>query len=73
MNTCDDPTVPASPKRATCAAARARDTFMVRVGQVGRSSHRCEFTSPLFPLALILAADGTLAAELRPMVGRIQA
>lgn len=44
---------------AYCASRRAQATFHVRVGQVGRSTHRCQLTLPLFPLWLILDADGT--------------
>ena len=41
---------------------RARATFFLRIGQTKRATERrCQFTMPLFPLALILQADGTLA------------
>jgi len=41
-------------------SARAR--FFVRVGQAGRAAKRYDpFTRPLFPLALIMAAEGLLA------------
>lgn len=53
--------------------ARARDGFHVRVGGVGRATKRCEHTAPLFPLWLILDADGTLAGDLAPLVERTQA
>lgn len=46
---------------------------MVRVGGVGRSSRRCEYTRPLFPLVLILDADGTLRNDARRLVERVQA
>jgi hypothetical protein len=52
---------------------RARAEFFVRVGQVGRRSRRCEQTLPLFPLWLILDADGTLARELASVVERTRA
>ena len=52
---------------------RARGHFFIRVGGVGRATHRCEHTLPLFPLWLILDADGTLASEMRPIVERTQA
>jgi hypothetical protein len=51
----------------------ARGGFMVRVGGVGRSSRRCEYTAPLFPLWLILDADGTLTDDMRGLVKRTQA
>lgn len=54
-------------------AQRARGGFHARVGQVGRSTHRCEFTLPLFPLVLILDADGTLTEEAKPLVDMVQA
>jgi hypothetical protein len=40
---------------------RAADAFFLRVDEVGETARRCERTLPLFPLVLILAADGTLA------------
>ena len=52
-----------SQSRALKAAAR----FHLRVGQVGRidDQRRDDYTLPLFPLMLILAADGTLAEDVR--------
>jgi len=54
---------------------RAIATFMVRVGQVGRTARRkrCEHTLPLIPLVLILDADGTLRGDARELVERIAA
>jgi hypothetical protein len=52
---------------------RARAEFFVRVGAIGALPQRCEATLPLFPLWLILDADGTLARELAPIVERTQA
>lgn len=54
---------------------RAIGGFMVRVGQVGRTARnkRCEHTLPLFPLVLILDADGTLASECRWLVDMVSA
>jgi hypothetical protein len=52
---------------------RARSAFHVRIGQVGRATRRCERTLPLFPLVLILDADGTLAREVRHLVEKVQA
>lgn len=49
-------------------AARASDTFFVRIGQIGQATERDERTLPLFPLWLILDADGTLAPECRVIV-----
>lgn len=48
---------------------------MLTVGQVGRTARRrrCEFTAPLFPLVLILDADGTLRHDCRTIVERINA
>lgn len=43
--------------------------FFVRVGQAGRArSIRDPFTRPLFSLALILDAEGMLAAQARQLV-----
>jgi hypothetical protein len=52
----------------------ARATFFARVGAAGRldDRQRDDYTLPLFPLWLILDADGTLAQELRPLVDRTQ-
>ena len=33
---------------------------------------RCQWTAPLFPLVLILEADGTLAPDARRLAERIQ-
>lgn len=52
---------------------RAMHTFMVRIGQHGRATQRCEHTAPLFPLALILDADGTLRDEAKPLVELVAA
>jgi hypothetical protein len=48
---------------------------MVRVGQVGRTSRRvrCEHTMPLFPLVLILDADGALRDDTRELVELVRA
>jgi hypothetical protein len=55
-----------SEKTARQKAQSSRAAFFVRIGQVGRASdaHRDDETLPLFPLCLILEADGTLAKEL---------
>lgn len=52
-------------------ARKARDTFFAKVG--GTRGKRCDHTLPLFPLWLILDADGTLAADLKPLLERTQA
>lgn len=52
---------------------RARNSFHVRIGGVRKATRRCECTAPLFPLWLILDADGTLAHGLAPLVERTQA
>lgn len=52
---------------------RAASRFFVRVEQHGCATHRCEWTLPLFPLLLIMDADGTLNAHVLELVGRIQA
>ena len=45
-------------------ARQASDRFFAGVGRLRRSSEaRCIHTLPLFPLALILEADGTLARD----------
>lgn len=56
-------------------ARRACSVFMGRIGQVKRTARRqrCEFTAPLFPLWLILDADGSLAGDLKPLVERTHA
>ena len=44
----------------SCAAR-----FFLRIGQVGRAApKRDEYTAPLFPLTLILEAEGLLARDL---------
>jgi hypothetical protein len=47
---------------------RAAGRFFVRVGQAGTGPQRCENTLPLFSLALILDADGTLAEDARHLI-----
>lgn len=48
----------------------AAATFMVRVGQVGRSTEiRDTFTRPLFSLAMILEADQTLSESAARALG----
>ena len=64
MDTLYDPRSPAD---------RARGEFFLKIGAVGKANERCEHTLPLFPLWLILDADGTLAPELAPLVQRTQA
>ena len=40
---------------------RGRAAFFLRIGQVKQATERrCQYTMPLFSLALILDADGTL-------------
>ena len=51
--------------KSSAAAAR----FFVRIGQAGRANEiKDTFTRPLFPLPLILAADGTLAPDAQHLV-----
>jgi hypothetical protein len=67
--------------RLTCGASRqaasrrARSAFFVRIGGVARTARakRCDHTLPLFPLWLILDADGTLPGSLRELVRRTKA
>jgi hypothetical protein len=48
----------------------AASRFFIRIGQVGRASEpRDPYTLPLFPLVLILDADGSLAADARHLLG----
>ena len=48
--------------------------FFQRIGQVKTATERrCQFTEPLFPLWLILDADGTLADDARHLVEQTQA
>lgn len=61
----------ASPRQRTSAA---RSVFMERVGKVGRvNDRRCQHTLPLFPLWLILDADGTLSRDVAGLVEGTQA
>jgi len=59
----------------TTAEYRAfRSAFFMRVAQVKTSTERrCEWTQPLFPLALILDADGTLADRARHIAEKVRA
>lgn len=52
--------------KANKAAAR----FFLPIGQIGRANERFnnDLTMPLFPLWLILDADGTLAPDVRERV-----
>lgn len=61
--------------RQKTKAQIARAEFFVKVEAVGKRARlqRCEYTAPLFPLWLILDADGTLAHELAPIVARTHA
>ena len=54
---------------------KAAASFFIRVEQVGRvaRAQRCEWTEPLFPLLLILEADGTLAEDARHLLDRKKA
>lgn len=50
--------------------AVAAAKFFVRIGQTGRATEqRDTYTRPLFSLALILDADGTLADDAKHLVG----
>ena len=45
--------------------------FFLRIGQHGRATEQKDTqTMPLFPLALILQADGTLAKQAEHLVGQ---
>lgn len=56
------------------ARRRARAAHMRFFGGVhAKEPTRCELTLPLFPLWLILDADGTLPDDLRQLVERTQA
>lgn len=52
---------------------KAMASFFLRVEQVGQQDTRCEHTLPLFPLWLILEADGTLAEDARHLYEDYQA
>lgn len=54
-------------------ARDARRYFFLRVEQVGAQDTRCQWTLPLFPLALILEADGTLADDASHLFSDYQA
>lgn len=60
----------ATPKQKYTAARR---DFFLRVEQRGVATERDERTLPLFPLWLILEADGTLADDARHLFERYQA
>ncbi len=51
----------------------ARRDFFLRVEQVGTQDTRCQHTLPLFPLWLILEADGTLSEDARHLFEGYQA
>ena len=61
--------------QASVRATAARARLMEQCREVGRFNmrHRCEYTLPLFPLVLILNADGTLAADALRLVEQVQA
>ena len=51
-----------------------RSTFFMRVAQVGHADDRFDrVTLPLFPLALILEADGTLADRAKHIAKKVRA
>jgi len=55
-------------------AQLCKGRFFLRIGQVKTASERrCEHTMPLFPLALILDADGTLARDACHLVQAVRA
>lgn len=56
-------------------AERARAVFFARVGSAGYADDRKrdDYTLPLFPLWLILEADGTLSQDARELVEQTQA
>ena len=55
-----------APNRFEKVSAR----FFLRIGQVGRTADglRDDYTLPLFPLVLILQADGTLAHDAKHLI-----
>ncbi len=68
------PVVEAEYCSARCTTLAGREAFMMGVGRVkARTDPKDIHTRPLFPLWLILDADGTLAAPLRGIVERTQA
>ena len=56
------------PKRRKAGAR-----FFLRIAGRRRATMRCENTAPLFPLWLILEADGTLARDAQHLVGGTKA
>lgn len=54
-------------------ASAAKRDFFLRVEQRGVATRRDERTLPLFPLWLILEADGMLAEDARHLFERYQA
>ncbi len=56
------------PDKSKAAAAQ----FFLRIGQVQASQPwRDEWTAPLFPLHLILDADGTLADDAKHLIEQV--
>lgn len=52
----------------------AVESFFLKLGPTMiEAEARCQWTEPLFPLWLILAADGTLRDDCREIVDRTQA
>jgi hypothetical protein len=61
-----------STKLSKADASSAR--FFLRIGQAGHAAKVYdEYTRPLFPLWLIMDAEGLLSAEARRVVGEIAA
>jgi hypothetical protein len=54
-------------------SADFRPLFFLRVEEAGEVARRCERTLPLWPLVLILDADGALAADARYLVEMVRA
>ena len=59
---------------ARCTGRAANRGFMMGVGRIKRRTEQHDiYTRPLFPLWLILGADGTLAEGVRDLAQRYQA
>lgn len=67
------PALSPTEKAREARAERATARFFLRIGQAGRASkHYDEFSGYLFPLPLILDAEGTLAADARHLVTDVE-
>lgn len=50
------------------SARKSSARFFLKIGQAGRGKWRDELTLPLFPLVLIMDAEGVLSSQARHLV-----